>query len=130
MGLTDDDTICIIGHRYEQPFQKVEIMSYLLNCTCDDCGTVGLCVRIDDETVVCDNCLTNDPCQIEDEFDDCDEDEFVFGEPDDEFCAEDDIDPEFEDDGQPSEYTEWQDLYGGDDSYQYDGYDCDFGMDG
>lgn len=31
-----------------------------------------------------------------------------------------------EDDGQPSEYTEWQDLYGGDDAYDYG--DC--GMDG
>jgi hypothetical protein len=24
-------------------------------------------------------------------------------------------DPDYEDDGQPDEYTEWQDLYGGDD---------------
>ena len=31
----------------------------------------------------------------------------------------------FEDDGQPSEYTEWQDFYGGDDwdHGQYDNYD-------
>jgi hypothetical protein len=28
-------------------------------------------------------------------------------------CVE--IDEEFEDDGQPSEYEEWQDFYGGDD---------------
>ena len=32
--------------------------------------------------------------------------------------------PEFEDDGQPSEYQEWQDYYGGDDwdQGQYDEY--------
>ncbi len=32
---------------------------------------------------------------------------------------------EFEDDGQPTEYEEWQDLYGGDDwdHGQYDSYD-------
>jgi hypothetical protein len=34
-----------------------------------------------------------------------------------------DYEDEFEDDGQPSEYVEWQDLYGGDDwdHGQYDG---------
>ncbi len=45
----------------------------------------------------------------------------------DRFCDEDDCDEEvvyFEDDGQPSEYEEWQDLYGGDDwdHGQYDEY--------
>ena len=31
---------------------------------------------------------------------------------------------EFEDDGQPSEYDEWQDFYGGDEDYgQCDNYD-------
>jgi len=32
------------------------------------------------------------------------------------------LDPDFEDDGQPSEYDEWQDYYGGDDwdQGQYD----------
>ena len=33
------------------------------------------------------------------------------------------IEDEYEDDGQPTEYDEWQDLYGGDDSpYEWD---CD-----
>jgi hypothetical protein len=36
------------------------------------------------------------------------------------------IEDEYEDDGQPSEYDEWQDLYGGDDSiYEHD-CDCMF----
>ena len=37
----------------------------------------------------------------------------------------DDFGIEFEDDGQPSEYTEWQDFEGGDDwdQGQYDNYD-------
>jgi hypothetical protein len=40
--------------------------------------------------------------------------------------------PEPEDDGQPSEYEEWQDVHGGDDwdHGQYDGMDYDFGYDG
>jgi len=35
-----------------------------------------------------------------------------------------DLDDDYEDDGQPDEYTEWQDLYGGDDwdHGQYDEY--------
>ena len=37
-----------------------------------------------------------------------------------------DLDALVEDDGQPSEYDEWQDLYGGDDSiYEWD-CDCMF----
>jgi hypothetical protein len=40
-------------------------------------------------------------------------------------CECDDLDEEFEDDGQPSEYDEWQDFYGGDDwdQGQYDAVD-------
>lgn len=38
------------------------------------------------------------------------------------FMDEDDSD--YEDDGQPDEYTEWQDLYGGDD-WDYGQCDCD-----
>jgi len=36
---------------------------------------------------------------------------------DDRICPSDfeDDDDDYEDDGQPDEYTEWQDLYGGDD---------------
>lgn len=30
------------------------------------------------------------------------------------------------DDGQPTEYEEWQDLYGGDDMYDYNN-DCEYG---
>lgn len=32
-------------------------------------------------------------------------------------------DDDYEDDGQPSEYDEWQDLYGGDD-WDHGQYDC------
>lgn len=62
---------------------------------------------------------------------------------DEDFCSQncedaqmydDECDREHEEnDGQPSEYTEWQDLHGGDDNpadWVYDGYDRDFGMDG
>ena len=41
---------------------------------------------------------------LEGEFDDTEDGEFE----------------DFEDDGQPTEYEEWQDLYGGDDAFQYD----------
>lgn len=39
--------------------------------------------------------------------------------------AEDECDIDYEDDGQPTEYEEWQDFMGGDDSDhgQYDDYD-------
>jgi hypothetical protein len=42
---------------------------------------------------------------------------------DDTFGGPDDYYDDYEDDGQPSEYDEWQDLYGGDDwdQGQYDG---------
>ena len=41
-------------------------------------------------------------------------------------CDDDDYEFEIEDDGQPDEYTEWQDFMGGDDwdQGQYDN-DCD-----
>ena len=40
-----------------------------------------------------------------------------------ELSTNDSIEIEIEDDGQPTEYDEWQDLYGGDDSpYEWD---CD-----
>ena len=32
---------------------------------------------------------------------------------------------DYEDDGQPSEYDEWQDVYGGDD-WDHGQYDCDY----
>lgn len=43
-----------------------------------------------------------------------------------------DADELYADDGQPSEYEEWQDYMGGDDwdHGQYDGMDYDFGYDG
>lgn len=37
----------------------------------------------------------------------------------------DDDDQDFEDDGQPDEYTEWQDLHGGDD-WDHGQYDNDY----
>lgn len=46
-------------------------------------------------------------CEVDAHTDDCDCDTAL---------NDEDFDrPEFEDDGQPSEYEEWQDLYGGDD---------------
>jgi len=64
------------------------------------------------------------------EFADVDFDEF-------DFCdvCEDAAMDELENDGQPDEYTEWQDFNGGDDwdHGQFDDYDSfehDFGMDG
>lgn len=38
---------------------------------------------------------------------------------------EDEDDDNFEDDGQPSEYDEWQDFMGGDD-WDHGQYDCDY----
>lgn len=58
---------------------------------------------------------------------------FIGGEPmhahcvDEMNCLEDDIDGEFEDDGQPTEYEEWQDLYGGDDMFEYNNFYPDYG---
>lgn len=46
--------------------------------------------------------------------------------------GEDEDEGDFEDDGQPSEYDEWQDYMGGDDNPldYYDPYDGDFDYDG
>ena len=52
----------------------------------------------------------------------CESDEDSLGDQ----TTNDSIEIEIEDDGQPSEYDEWQDLYGGDDSiYEHD-CDCMF----
>ena len=54
--------------------------------------------------------------ELWDDLDDCDTNESI----------EIEIEDEYEDDGQPSEYDEWQDYYGGDDSiYEHD-CDCMF----
>ena len=54
--------------------------------------------------------------ELWDDLDDCDTNESI----------EIEIEDEYEDDGQPSEYDEWQDVYGGDDSiYEHD-CDCMF----
>lgn len=58
---------------------------------CEECGQ--LC----DETFCCAE---------------CEADAHAHGEPDEDGCPDE---MEFEDDGQPTEYEEWQDLYGGDD---------------
>lgn len=73
---------------------------------CDDCGTFGLNLRVTDDMCLCNNCIEIDEhaAMMEDEF--------------------------AEDDGQPDEYTEWQDLYGGDDQFSSYDDDRDFGMDG
>jgi len=99
-----------------------------VNCVCDGCSNLSLCVRIGDG-VYCADCARIN-AELADEYRDNAEDDFDdFGIDDD----EDDIDPEFdyaEDDGQPSTYDEYQDLYGGDDAFIYEGTDYDFGMDG
>ena len=57
-----------------------------------------------------------DQPELWDDLDDCDTNESI----------EIEIEDEYEDDGQPSEYDEWQDYYGGDDSiYEHD-CDCMF----
>tara|TARA_R110000824_G_scaffold150672_1_gene321373 strand:+ start:194 stop:475 length:282 start_codon:yes stop_codon:yes gene_type:complete len=54
--------------------------------------------------------------ELWDDLDDCDTNESI----------EIEVEDEYEDDGQPSEYDEWQDYYGGDDSiYEHD-CDCMF----
>ena len=53
-------------------------------------------------------------------------DEDSLGEMSTDQAIEIEIEDEYEDDGQPTEYDEWQDLYGGDDSiYEHD-CDCMF----
>lgn len=91
---------------------------------CDDCGTFGLNLRVTDDMCLCNNCIEIDEHAA------MMEDEFAEGDDDGDLGIEDDIYPEFEDDGQPDEYTEWQDLYGGDDQFSSYDDDRDFGMDG
>ena len=58
--------------------------------------------------------------ELWDDLDDCDTEESI------EIEVEDEYEDEPYDDGQPSEYDEWQDYYGGDDSiYEHD-CDCMF----
>lgn len=67
-----------------------------------------------DPEYYCENCgceLRQDEGVFDDLCDDC-------------YALTDDDD--FEDDGQPSEYEEWQDLYGGDDRYEYDDVGSDY----
>jgi len=54
--------------------------------------------------------------ELWDDLDDCDTNESI----------EIEIEDEYEDDGQPSEYDEWQDYYGGDDSFYEHDCDCMF----
>jgi hypothetical protein len=50
-------------------------------------------------------------------------DEDSLGEMSTDLSIEIEIEDEYEDDGQPSEYDEWQDFYGGDDNYYDSGVD-------
>ena len=83
------------------------------NCECDDCGLMTLCMVTHDNesfTAVCSDCSRlAEECIadfVDDEEDfDCDGDEPRFTDMD---------------DGQPSEYDEWQDVYGGDDYMERD----------
>ena len=101
-------------------------MCYVDNVQCDGCADVATCIRIDDGVYCVDCARTND--ELADEFRDDDMSE-VMNDEEREIARANGYDMS-EDDGQPSEYDEWQDYMGGDEPYMYEGTDFDFGMDG